>query len=273
MDIAIPEGTVNALKRTGITEDQLKIYILLLKGGPKTVSEISNDLRKDRAAVYKHIERITKLGLVDKGLSDANVYIARPIEKFREIASEALEEQYVKERAAINSMIKELESISGSYERYFRSEYTMIFGRKRLYQELRKLFMETHSEYRLIMSGNGLLRSIRHGLLNDYVEMLRRGVKVMVISEVNEQNAREASMLYQYMPFKHQSGLQIRLNIFDQDRVLLGAIQHDEDFSINRRDDSYLLIYDRRLATGFIRLFDAILASSEDASIYLTGVM
>jgi len=103
--------------------------------------------------------------------------------------------------------------------------------------------------------------------------MLRRGVKVMIISEVNEQNTKEAAMLYQYIPFKHQGGLQIRLNIFDQDRVLLGAIQHDEDFSLNRSDDSYILIYDRNLAKGFIKLFDVILESSQDAGIYLKGVL
>lgn len=273
MDIPVSEETVAVLNKVGITREQLKIYVLLLKEGPKTVSEISSILRKDRATVYKHLERITKLGLVDKGLGNANVYIARPVEKLREIAQASLEEQYIKERTALNNIIKELEHINGTYNTYYKSEYTMIFGRKRLYQELRKLFKETHSEYRLIMSGNGLLRSIRHGLLEDYIEMLRRGVKVMIISEVNEQNKREAAMLYQYIPFKHQGGLQIRLNIFDQDRVLLGAIQHDEDFSLNRSDDSYILIYDRNLAKGFIKLFDVILESSQDAGIYLKGVL
>lgn len=223
--------------------------------------------------MYKHLERITKVGLVDRGLGNVNIYIARPVERLREIAQEALNNQYAKERAAIDAVVKELERISGSSWMHYKNQYTMIFGRKRLYQELRKLFMETHSEYRLIMSGNGLLRSIRHGLLDDYIEMLMRGVKVLIVSEINERNAREAAMLYQYMPFKHQGGLQIRLNIFDQDRVLLGAIQHDEDFSLNRGDDSYLLINDRNMAKGFIKLFDVILAGSQDAGPLLAGMM
>ncbi len=269
--MALSGDFINALKRVGITGEQLNIYMLLLKEGPMSVSEISSSLRKDRAAVYKHLERISKLGLVDKGLASSNVYIARPIDRLREIAQDALEEQYARERAALNSTLKELEGISSSSRMQFKSEYTMIFGRKRLYAELKKLFASTYSEYRLVMSANGLLRSIRHGLLDDYIEMLRRGVKVLIISEVNEQNVKEASLLYQYIPFKNQGGLQIRLNIFDQDRVLLGAIQHDDDFSIDRKDDSYILITDRNLAKGFIKLFDVIFSSSEDAGSMLHG--
>jgi|SRR5579875_626275 sugar-specific transcriptional regulator TrmB len=271
LDLSIPEEAVSALRKAGLTKEQLKLYVLLVSEGPKSITEISGELRKDRAAVYKHLERLTKLGLVDRGLGSKNVYIARPAEKLKEIVVEYLEEEYIREKSSIESLVDDMKKLVHPHRPEYESRYKMIFGRKRLYVELKKLFSETHSEYRLITSANGLLRSVRHGLLDNYLDMLKRGVKVMVISEVSSSNKSEASLFYQYVPFRIQSGLQLRLNIFDQDRVLLGAIQHDEDFSIDRQDDSYMLITDRGLAKGFIRLFDTIYSNLEDAGVAIAS--
>ncbi|MEM0118021.1 MAG: hypothetical protein QXV32_06200 [Conexivisphaerales archaeon] len=222
-------------------------------------------MNKDLAAAYKHLEKLLKLGLIDRGMGGTNLYISRPVEKLREVLIDTLEEEHRREKLSLESVFRSLENNSRRSKVSYESQYRMIFGRKRLYQELRKEFMATYSEYRLITSANGILRSVRHGLVEDYLEMLRRGVRVMIIGEVNQSNQAEAAMLYQLIPFKHQSGLQLRLNIFDQERVLLGAIQHDDDLGLDRRDDSYMLISDRNLAKSFIRLFDTIYLGLGDA--------
>ncbi len=269
MEVSIPEEVISALKKAGVTREQLKLYLLLVMRGPKSITEISSEMRKDRAAVYKHLERLTKLGLLDRGLGNRNSYIARPAEELKDIVLKYLQEEYSREKSSFESFIEEIQKLSHPTKPEYESRYKMIFGRKRLYEELKKLFSETYSEYRLVTSANGLLRSVRHGLLENYLDMLKRGVKVMVISEVSNSNRSEASLFYQYIPFRVQTALQLRLNVFDQDRVLLGAIQHDEDFSIDRQDDSYMLITDRGLAKGFIRLFDTIYFNLEDAGMVL----
>jgi sugar-specific transcriptional regulator TrmB len=169
------------------------------------------------------------------------------------------------------SAIKEFFDKVGTIERVeanprAKQEYKLIFNRKRLYEELSRLFLSTTDEYRLIMSGNGLLRSIRHGLMDLYLDMQKRGVRIEIVSEVTPTNLQEAEYLMRKIPFRHQNGLQIRLNVFDSDKVLLGAIQHDEDLNISREDDSYILIRDQVFAQGFIQLFDIIWNTSQDAA-------
>lgn len=266
MDILSKE-VQEALREAGITWTQFEVYRLLLENGPMSISEISEITRKDKAVVYKYIEKLLKIGLIDKGLGSPSVYIARPPQVLKELAAAAVTARYYKSMNAISEIANRLARLETSHAKATAGEsnYKLIFGRKRLYQELYNLFSRTTSEYRLIMSGNGLLRSIRHGLMDGYLQMMQRGVRVMIISEVNKNNVNEATMLYNLIPFRHQDGLLIRLNIFDQDLLLLGAIQHDEDFSIDRPDDSYILIKDRVLAKGLINLFDIIWKSSEDA--------
>jgi sugar-specific transcriptional regulator TrmB len=252
------------LSEASITPSQFEIYVYLLKNGPSSITDISSNLKKDKGVVYKHIESLMRAGLVEKDLRKG-LFIARNVDDFRNILSETLEDSYKKKKEKLEEVFKQLSDKLTPGFSYAPPEYRLIFGRKRLYNELKTLFDQTFYEYRLIMSGNGLLRSIRHGLLDSYLGMINRGVSVMIISEVNTENIKEASYLYEHIPFKHLAGVQIRLNIFDNDRVLIGAIQHDEDMNIKRPDDSYILIKDLKLAKGLIILFETLWTSAKDA--------
>ncbi|MEM3684086.1 MAG: helix-turn-helix domain-containing protein [Conexivisphaerales archaeon] len=68
MEFEPPEETLSAFKRLGLTKEQVKMYGYLVMNGPKTVSEICREMNKDPAAAYKHLEKLLKPGLIDRGL-------------------------------------------------------------------------------------------------------------------------------------------------------------------------------------------------------------
>lgn len=261
------QETLEGLKKIGVSRAQFEVYLLLYTHGPQTAADLSNALKRDRSVVYKYLDRLSRLGLIEKQLDRSNSYSARPASDVMSLISSMIDQEAKRSRSAIKEFFDKV----GTIERVeanprAKQEYKLIFNRKRLYEELSRLFLSTTDEYRLIMSGNGLLRSIRHGLMDLYLDMQKRGVRIEIVSEVTPTNLQEAEYLMRKIPFRHQNGLQIRLNVFDSDKVLLGAIQHDEDLNINREDDSYILIRDQVFAQGFIQLFDIIWNTSQDAS-------
>ncbi|MDG7035546.1 MAG: MarR family transcriptional regulator [Nitrososphaerota archaeon] len=261
------QETLEGLKKIGVSRAQFEVYLLLYTHGPQTATDLSNALKRDRSVVYKYLDRLSRLGLIEKQLDRSNSYSARPASDVMSLISSMIDQEAKRSRSAIKEFFDKV----GTIERVeanprAKQEYKLIFNRKRLYEELSRLFISTTDEYRLIMSGNGLLRSIRHGLMDLYLDMQKRGVRIEIVSEVTPTNLQEAEYLMRKIPFRHQNGLQIRLNVFDSDKVLLGAIQHDEDLNINREDDSYILIRDQVFAQGFIQLFDIIWNTSQDAS-------
>ncbi|MDG7046954.1 MAG: MarR family transcriptional regulator [Nitrososphaerota archaeon] len=261
------QETLEGLKKIGVSRAQFEVYLLLYTHGPQTATDLSNALKRDRSVVYKYLDRLSRLGLIEKQLDRSNSYSARPASDVMSLISSMIDQEAKRSRSAIKEFFDKV----GTIERVeanprAKQEYRLIFNRKRLYEELSRLFISTTDEYRLIMSGNGLLRSIRHGLMDLYLDMQKRGVRIEIVSEVTPTNLQEAEYLMRKIPFRHQNGLQIRLNVFDSDKVLLGAIQHDEDLNINREDDSYILIRDQVFAQGFIQLFDIIWNTSQDAS-------
>lgn len=272
MEISFKKEIIELLNELSLTPTQLQVYVYLLKNGPKPIIDISSELKKDRGVIYKHLESLMRTGLVEREMSK-NVYIARPIEDLKKLLSEVAEDNYKKKKQEIDILIESISREIFNKQIDMPPEYRLIYGRKKLYNELKNLFNQTYYEYRLIMSGNGLLRSIRHGLLDSYLEMAKRGIKIMIISEITENNLKEAQYLYEFIPFKHRVGLQIRLNIFDNDKILLGAIQHDDDMSLDRSDDSYILIKDKKLAKGFIVLFDNLWKNAVDADLILKKIV
>ncbi|MDG7042623.1 MAG: MarR family transcriptional regulator [Nitrososphaerota archaeon] len=261
------QETLEGLKKIGVSRAQFEVYLLLYTHGPQTAADLSNALKRDRSVVYKYLDRLSRLGLIEKQLDRSNSYSARPASDVMSLISSMIDQEAKRSRSAIKEFFDKV----GTIERVeanprAKQEYKLIFNRKRLYEELSRLFLSTTDEYRLIMSGNGLLRSIRHGLMDLYLDMQKRGVRIEIVSEVTPTNLQEAEYLMRKIPFRHQNGLQIRLNVFDSDKVLLGAIQHDEDLNISREDDSYILIRDQVFAQGFIQLFDIIWNTSQDAS-------
>jgi len=264
---------LEGLKKIGVSKAQFAVYLLLYTHGPQTVRDISGLLKKDRSVVYKYVDKLTRLGLIEKQLSQSNSYSARPASDVLSLMSHMIDQEAQRSRLAIKDFfdrIGTIEIVNAAPQ--VKQEYRLIFNRRRLYEELSKLFISTNSEYRLIMSGNGLLRSIRHGLMDQYLSMQERGVKLKIVSEVTLANIQEAEYLMRKIPFKHQNGLQIRLNVFDYDKVLLGAIQHDEDLNINRDDDSYIFIHDKTFAQGFIKLFDIIWNNSQPSD-YIINII
>ncbi|MDG7037298.1 MAG: MarR family transcriptional regulator [Nitrososphaerota archaeon] len=261
------QETLEGLKKIGVSRAQFEVYLLLYTHGPQTATDLSNALKRDRSVVYKYLDRLSRLGLIEKQLDRSNSYSARPASDVMSLISSMIDQEAKRSRSAIKEFFDKV----GTIERVeanprAKQEYKLIFNRKRLYEELSRLFLSTTDEYRLIMSGNGLLRSIRHGLMDLYLDMQKRGVRIEIVSEVTPTNLQEAEYLMRKIPFRHQNGLQIRLNVFDSDKVLLGAIQHDEDLNISREDDSYILIRDQVFAQGFIQLFDIIWNTSQDAA-------
>ena len=62
------------LKKIGLTENEVNIYIILLKSGPITAYEISQKTGVYRVHVYDKLEQLMKKGLVTHIYKDAKKY-------------------------------------------------------------------------------------------------------------------------------------------------------------------------------------------------------
>ena len=58
------------LKRLGMNENEIKIYLFLLKTGTSTAPEISKNTGIDKATIYRGLDNLMKLGFVGETVID-----------------------------------------------------------------------------------------------------------------------------------------------------------------------------------------------------------
>ena len=81
------------LKRVGMNENQIKIYLILLKSGTSTAPEISKTTGIDKATIYRGLDNLIKLGFVSEIIiAKVKRFTASPPHKLLDKTEELKEE-------------------------------------------------------------------------------------------------------------------------------------------------------------------------------------
>ena len=67
-DTSINEPSLNQLMQTAfdMSETELDICLCVMEGGEQTVAELAEQIEYDRSVVYRHLNHLSDLGVVDK---------------------------------------------------------------------------------------------------------------------------------------------------------------------------------------------------------------
>ncbi|MBI4170221.1 MAG: winged helix-turn-helix transcriptional regulator [Candidatus Aenigmarchaeota archaeon] len=103
---------ISNLKSIGLTENEIKIYLLLLKSGSITAYEISQKTGIYRAHVYDKLEQLIKKGLVTHVYKGAKKYFhATEPSKIRQYVEDKKNELEIQEEC-VEKMLPELEAMT-----------------------------------------------------------------------------------------------------------------------------------------------------------------
>ncbi|MBU2522667.1 MAG: hypothetical protein KKE23_00035 [Nanoarchaeota archaeon] len=100
------------LRKIGLTENEVRIYLMLLKSGPNTAYEIGKKTGIYRAHVYDKIEQLMDKGLVTHVFKGAKKYFqATSPNKIKQYLEDQKKELEIQEDR-VNSLLPELEALS-----------------------------------------------------------------------------------------------------------------------------------------------------------------
>ncbi len=104
--------TAEVLRKIGLTENEIKIYIDLLKSGSSTSYEISKRTGIYRVHVYDKVEQLMNKGLVTHVYKGAKKYFqATPPSKIKQYLEDKKKELEIQE-SAVNVILPELEAMA-----------------------------------------------------------------------------------------------------------------------------------------------------------------
>jgi sugar-specific transcriptional regulator TrmB len=216
----------------GLTVNQAKVYLTIVKCGPTSASEISKATNLHREDIYKIFPKLQKMGLITKTLGKPATIQALPVDTaLRHLV--AIETQKAKDK--ISHLKNELKDLTIDLNRQqatgkIKEErwFVPLTTDAELANTVHSAFKKTKKEYDLVTTSE-LLRRMQEHLRENFRGLAKRGVitRIIVENPDDENSVKkiiknltpkmgdfEAKLIYKNTPVPYQ--------IFDNEELWIG---------------------------------------------------
>jgi sugar-specific transcriptional regulator TrmB len=184
----IDEVDVQTLTQVGLTSNQAKLYIALLKAGRLSALNVSKHSKVPRQEVYRVLNELQDMGLVEKIIAIPNEFEAIPIDLGLQILI-SKKDDYVREiREKAKEILRETQSQPLKELKIQENKVVMIEGKHRLMQIIKSQHDNAKRSIKILSAYTRWLQILDFCFPN-YCKALDRGVRYQVVIEKPEVNS------------------------------------------------------------------------------------
>ena len=243
-----------SLKKLGLTDGEIKVYLALLELGRAPITLISNRTKLNRTGLYDIVEGLVKKGLVSFVFEEKKKYYraAKPqrIMEYLKVKQESL----AKEESNIKKLVQELSKVKSLNEEFTNVE--VFKGKKGFKTILEDVFQECKKGDEVLAFGLGGSNFVK--FLGDYYHHYifkhvskKYGIKFRAIfneSEKDEDYLKEVGKIpltkAKFVFKKYEMPTQTRIY---GDKVVIFILE---------KDPTAILIQDKKVADGYRYFFE-----------------
>lgn len=173
----------NALKKLGLSKNEIKVYIYLARTGEKKASEISEALSLHRTETYRILRDLEKRGMVSSVFEKPLKFIATPFEKALETLIEAkkLKIQLLeKKKKALVSLWGALPKQVVGPQR--KEVFQILEGDEQIDLKTNEILENTAKELLIFAPDDDLARLYHSGFLDELEHAAKRRLKVRFLT-------------------------------------------------------------------------------------------
>lgn len=231
---------LSSLEKIGLTKNQAKLYVSLLKLGQATAQQIMHESGMHRSRVYDSLESLEEQGLVSSVVKDFKRY-------FQAVSPEKLLQYIEEKKQAVKNILPELKRMEGmKKEEINGAVYKGQEGLKSIHNEMLKL---DNGEKVYVLGAKGLIFSeFPYFMPNFEKQRLVKNIKFYCLFDDKEAMNRASEqrlMEGRILPKGYESNGVV--NIFgNKVAIVLWKEKHPSGFLIDNKDiaDSYRKWFD-----------------------------
>ncbi len=244
----------------GLTSLQSRVYLGLLELGTSEASRVSSAVGIVRPEGYRVLRELTGKGLVERHPSSPSRYTAiQPDRALSYLMNQHKERLALLERK-YTELVKSLSKHPPKIEIAQAARFSLIMGAGNVISRVQQLISECKHDYDVILSKHGL-KAIREDTANTIIAAKRRGVRVRIISEIEDSNVKNADYISRYANLRQSQDLMLYVDIYDKTQVVLGPPITDKEVSDHYREVD-LWTDHPRFVLGMSALFEKLWEAS-----------
>lgn len=223
----------------GLLDNEIEVYLLLVKAGHSTAGIIARRLGTNRMNVYRTLKVLGEKGLVESNVGRPLRFSALPVINYLN--------RYIEESKTRTSS---LESGRDELVNYFthlheveplteEPKFRIVQGRKHIHDQILKMLDNARKEVVLIQTQNGLYRFIYRGIDDKLKELHNKGVEIRVLTEIEQAGVEAVKNYLDFAQVRH-AALQFPTRLVLVDEV--------ETLTTFAREDSMSLTTEKEVA-------------------------
>jgi len=178
----LAEEDVLLLTDIGFTKTQAKLYLTLLKLGQTDGNSLGKNAEVPRQIVYRTLDELQKMGLVEKYIGRPYKFKATPIKHGLQIIMLQRRQQYNEIREKAQIFLQKMQNYKKEKSQDHKYNFTILEGRERILQ----IFKLQHKKVKLKIDALSTLNrwlQIVHYCYKEFAGALDRKVKIRVVIE------------------------------------------------------------------------------------------
>lgn len=210
------------LGKLGLTRNQVRLFAILLREGPATISELAKRSGIHRANVYRIVSHLRKIGLIELLLGPVTRVRALGVGEALDILIARQEEQLDRIRSVKSHTrlgpSRPLMDYAMLPDRSQQIFARLLIGRH-VYAHQEKLIRESTDEIIQVTSTKGFLLARNMGLIDSMAAKARReGVKVRILTDITGRSRSMRSEIPNELEVRHSPDTLTMLRYFIADR-------------------------------------------------------
>jgi sugar-specific transcriptional regulator TrmB len=257
--LAVEEKEVAALCRLGLTEYESRIYLALIKMGPRKASEVSYFGHVPRTKAYGAIRELERKGLVQVIPGKPELYVPSSPNEFlmpivSKLNSEVRDSEYVVQELAIlhesgKYIKREIPKEAG--------EFWKVEGRQNVISKLNQILGDGRNSIKFLTSMSGLIRTYK--VHSEILERTKeQGAIVRVLSPVSSENSAVAREFSEVVELRRLEKPFAGSFVSVDARELMVIESKPDDLKIDQGSDLAIWTTNRLLVESYDQLFDRI---------------
>ena len=247
------------LEKYGFTSFEAELYVALLQMGASTLGNISKRVNSDHAQVFRGLNKLIEKQVIYSLLDNQRIYVAKEPEIGLFDLIDIKKKEINRLEADIAETVNALPRVNGVYANALRGmkggfSYYLKTGRMNFVKDLIKDANTSTMEILRVQTANAFARMKSYGIAEAYISAVERGVRVTVITVVNDKNLNFAQELRDIFDIFSINDVNLSFQITDGTNIIICGRYDDNDESFSSKD-TYLISNDHSFAQSFVSLF------------------
>ncbi len=267
----------DVLKKSGLSEKDIEVFIFLNRKGPQKGTEIARKLNMNRGQVYRILKGLESKSFVEATLERPKKFIAVPLKGVIDSFIESKKEEVARIEKSKRDLLTDWEKIGQEIIKSSSEKFSVIEGDKTILRKMVQMLERTKNCFSVALSVRQISRADQYGVFNASILKSKSDLDIRILTQASRHNLKATKMLYKEL--HHLEGIKGLDASLGTSKFSKMVIRDNEEIAlfiskegVNPKNEIILCTNSKSIVTAFLKVFEELWNNSRNINQRITEI-